>query len=213
MHSDTDLRRIKFVTRRYAELRGGAVRAFVVPYMLLVLVVELARASVFPRPSALVIAGMFALIVSAVPVAVVVDRWLSRRFGRVRFASSLTRAGGFQLYLLGWWGATHIDKTFALHAGMPSAAFLLAAAVGLWFCLRLWPLSIHYAVPALVALGFALAFRDVVDEATHDVWEKNAYVATLLAWTAAGLIDLMLLIRAMPHSATIEEDTVDADAV
>ena len=84
------------------------------------------------------------------------------------------------------------------------------ATVGVWFCVRLWPRSLHYLVPTVVALGFALHYATLRGEQAIDAWELIAYATILLAWTAAGLIDLAMLFKFLPRHA--EGEAVSADA-
>jgi hypothetical protein len=52
-------------------------------------------------------------------------------------------------------------------------------------------LALHYLLPTAVAFAFAVT-------AALEIWELRAYVVTLLAWTAAGSIDLALLLKVLP---------------
>lgn len=87
--------------------------------------------------------------------------------------------------------------------------FLFIAAIAFWCCVRLWPYSSHYAVLTVVTFAIALPFATLTSEAAFESWEIKAFLTVLLGWTAAGLIDLVLLFRALPHRP---EDTVTADA-
>jgi hypothetical protein len=62
----------------------------------------------------------------------------------------------------------------------------------------------------LVALGFALQRATLDGEQAIELWEVKALVASLLAWTAAGLIDLAMLFKFLPPQAEAEAVSVDA---
>jgi len=103
---------------------------------------------------------------------------------------------------------SRLDDVYEAGSGFPSARFLFVAVVGLWFCVRLWPHSLHYLAPTIVAVGFALPSATLSGEHATDFWELKAYGTSLLAWTAAGIIDLMMLLKALPQRP--QEEAADA---
>lgn len=138
------------------------------------------------------------------------NRWMDRRFGRVRSDNPLLGGVGSLLWIYAYLGASFVDDHYAGGAGLPSAKFLVVAAGGLWYCVRRWPYSVHYLVPAAIALGFAIRFAPLRGEAAIEQWEIRAFVATLFSWTAAGLIDLALLFKVLPPRPAEKGTTADA---
>lgn len=134
---------------------------------------------------------------------------MDRRFGRVRFGKPLQQIWGSNLWMFGYFAASYLDDSYATGAGLPSAKFLVIAAGGFWCCVRRWPYSVHYLLPAAIALGAAIRFAELRGEEAIELWEMKAFTATLLAWTAAGLIDLALLFKALQHRPQ-ESASVDA---
>lgn len=206
------LGRIAFVTSHYSALRGGVTRAIAATCILAGGVID----HFFnDRDSGLVraVVGMSNLfLISALGIALMFRsrRWLDQRFGRVRSKNPFPQLVGLFVCQIGFFAVSRLDDFYEAGSGFPSAKFLFVAVVGLWFCIRLWPHSLHYVVPTIVAVGFALPYATLSGEQATDLWEVKAFVTSLLAWTAAGLIDLAMLFRTLPHRP--DEDAVAADA-
>ncbi|HJR60525.1 MAG TPA: hypothetical protein VJ813_14035 [Vicinamibacterales bacterium] len=196
------LRRIRFVTRHYAELRDGVKRAVFVPCILGAWVTDFVQSV---AAGLLIILGLAAL---AVALSTLAGRWMDRRFGRVRSRSEHRPRWDTTVCLVGYLAASHLDKTYGVGGGLPSMTFLAVAGYGIWLAVRLGFYGIHNLLPAAIALGFAIAFIAVTDNEALQIWQWNAMRATLLAWTAAGLIDLALLNKALPQR---QQEHVDVD--
>jgi hypothetical protein len=183
------LRLIRFVTGHYSELRGGVTRAALAP---IVMAVGFAGD---------VFAGSFAFILVNVTFVVgvsnVLNRWMDRRFGRVVAGVNHQRLV-VTVCVVAFFVTMRLDNN-AAGMGRPSLLFLAAAVYGLWLLVRLWPFAIHNLLPVAVAVVVAVTFGGVYGRDEFVVWERYAYALTLLAWTMAGLIDLALLMRALPH--------------
>ncbi len=191
-------------------LRGGVARAIWAPCILAGGVIEYFFND---RESGLVraVIGMSNLfLTSALGIALWFRsrRWLDQRFGRVQ--SKNPQLIGLIVCQVGFFAVSQFDHSYEAGSGFPSAKFLFVAVVGLWFCIRLWPHSLHYLVPTAVAVGFALPYATLSGEEAVDLWVMKAYGTSLLAWTAAGLIDLMMLFKAMPQRP--QQGPVAADA-
>ena len=204
--------RIAFVASRYPTLRGGVTRAVVATC---IMAGGLFDIFFNDRESGLLRAGVGMsnlLVISVIGITLMFRsrRWLDRRFGRVRSSNPALGLAGLAVCQIGFFACTRLDDFYGAGAGYPSASFLFVAAVGAWFCVRLWPRSLHYLVPTVVAVGFALQYATLGGEQAIDSWEVMAYLTTLLAWTAAGLIDLAILCQALPRQP--EGEVVSADA-
>ena len=203
---------VHFVASHYATLRGGVIRAVVAPCFLAgggIYIVVSDRES---GPLLALIGISNALLMAALGLALTFRcrRWLDARFGRVRSANPFLQDIGFLVCQLGFFAFSRLDDFYGTGPGYPSSTCLFVAAVGLWFCVRLWPHSLHYALPTLVALGFALQRATLDGEQAIELWEVKAFAASLLAWTAAGVIDLVILFKALPGQP--EGEAVSADA-
>ena len=199
---DPQLRRIAFVTRHYADLRGGVIRAAVAS---LIIAAGL-TADVVWRTSAFVL--VFAVVVGV--TSLLLGRWMDRRFGRVISGSdyqSRVLAIGVLLFAL----ATRTDHL--VRGTGPSLLFLSAAAFGLWLAIRLWPYGALNLLPSLVAAAVAIDFAGVDSAEALREWERRAYLLTLGAWTLAGLFDLGFLISAMPHRRTRSSEESEGEHV
>ena len=201
--------RSHFVATHYADLRGGVVRAVLAPCLLAGAVIEGVFNNHESRDVRAVILLSNLFLMSALGLVLMFRcrRWIDQRFGRVHSTSSVLEDIGL---LVGPLAFSQLDDFYGAGSGYPSSSFLFVAAVALWFCVRLWPHSLHYAVPTMVALGFALQRATLSGEQAIDSWEMKAIVTSLLAWTAAGLIDLVLLVKALPPHH--EGQAVSADA-
>jgi hypothetical protein len=207
--SDSGLRRIAFVTRHYSSLRHGVARAIFATVLIGALVIELVLDGLLPRGGWRAIVGL-ANICSMAAVGmllcVLARRWMDRRFGRAGTSSPLRSAMEINIWMVAYFVAVRLDS----HLGyeLPSFGFLVVAAYGLWVWVRLWPAGVHYLLPTAVALAFALIHADLRDGAAVDTWELQAYGVTLLAWTAAGMIDCALLLKLLPgrHSEELHAD-------
>ena len=210
--AETALGRIAFVTSHYGTLRGGVARAV---FGTCILAGGVSEYVFNDREPGLVraLVGMSNLFLTSA-LGIALWHWTRRRlddrFGRVRSSNPFPQLVGLAVCQLGFFGACRLDDFYDAGSGFPSARFLFIAAVGLWFCIRLWPRSLHYFVPTIVAFGFALPYATLSGEQTTGVWAMKAYGTSLLAWTAAGLIDLMMLFKAMPQRP--QEGPVTADA-
>ena len=201
------LRRIAFVTRHYSAFRGGVTRALWAPLLLVVGIIELFRPFSGLPGVIFGFSNIFGVAAVGIWLGIRLNRWMDRRFGRVQSASPLKQGLVINLWMFLYLGAHLFDDRYTL--GLPSAKFLVIAGAALWFSLRRWPYSLHYLVPAAIAIGFAIPFAGLRGEEAIDLWEFQAFGSTLLAWTAAGLIDLALLFRALPHRPQ-EATSVDA---
>lgn len=137
-------------------------------------------------------------------------KWMDARFGRVHSDNSLLALWLSNFWLFGYLAMSYVDDHYALGVGWPSARFLFIGAGALWCAVRLWPYSVHYLVVAAVVLGAAMPFAGLRGEAAIEQWGIQAFVATLFAWTAAGLIDLALLFRVLPPRPAEKGTTADA---
>jgi hypothetical protein len=198
------LRRIDLVTRHYGGLRSGVMHAIIAPCLIIVLGIELLSEAVLPRGSWRLTLGLLNIFGSAAAMLLLwffANRWMDRRFGRVRFTSAMHLLRKMWLFNLGvfvFFAASRFDEAYGLGSGLPSFRFLVAAAYGLWVCVRRWQLALHYLLPTASALAFAVIHGNLHDAAAFEIWEQRAYVVTLLAWTAAGLVDFALLLRVLP---------------
>jgi hypothetical protein len=185
---ERDLRRIAFVTRRYTDLRAGILRAFLLP-----LVLALGRAGEHGSPFLLLLVAVAGAIVAA---NTWLETWVDRRFGRVRASDGprLTVVAGVGLFIL-----TSRGDHAAIGSGRPSLLFLAIAAYAAWLCLRNWPFTPYYAVPALAATGAAFLFTFAGDRDAYLLWERHAYFTAVATWSFAGCLDWLLLARAMKH--------------
>jgi len=211
------LERIAFVASRYPTLRGGVTRAVVGICILAGGLFDYFLNDREPGLVRLVIGMSNLFVVSAIGITLMFRsrRWLDRRFGQVRSNNPFPPMIGLLICQVGFFAASRLDHSYVAGSGYPSATFLFVAAVGLWFCARLWPRSLHYLVPTLVAVGFALRYATLRGEGAIDSWEVMAYGTTLIAWIAAGLIDLAMLFRALPHRSDGTSDRLceETDAV
>jgi hypothetical protein len=204
--------RIAFVASRYPTLRGGVTRAVVATC---ILAGGLFDIFFNDRESGLLraVVGLSNLfVVSAIGIVLMFRsrRWLDQRFGRVRSNNPFWGLAGLSVCQIGFFACSRLDDFYGSGSGYPSASFLFVAAVGIWFCVRLWPRSLHYFVPTLVAVGFALQYATLRGEQAIDSWEVMAYATTLVAWIAAGLVDLVILCKVLPRHAEGEAVSVDA---
>ena len=208
--AEPGLQRIAFVTSHYGTLRGGPTRAVFATCILTALIIDAVFNDRGSGPLRALIGVSNLLLMSALGIALMFRcrRWLDQRFGRVHSIHPFLQLMGLLVCQLGFFAVSRLDDVYGAGSGFPSARFLFVAAVGLWFCIRLWPRSLHYAVPTIVALGFALPYATLNGEQAIDVWELRAIVASLLVWTAAGLIDLAMLFRALPHRPEEESHAV-----
>jgi hypothetical protein len=131
---------------------------------------------------------------------------MDRRFGRVHSDRTTLDVWIVNFWMFGYFGVSFLDDSYLAGAGWPSARFLFVAGGALWCSARLWPYTAHYLVVAVVCLVFALPFANVRGEDALELWQLKAYPALLLAWMVAGLIDLTLLFKALPHRP--EEATI-----
>ncbi len=210
---DARLRRISFVTEHYGALRGGVTRALAGPIITLVGALQLLIEYIDPPKVIGLIFGLANIFGFAALVIVLwlrSRRWLDRRFGRVGSGSPLLTSWGILSSQVGYFVASRLDDTYGPGNGIPSIQFLFIAAVALWCCVRLWPRSVHYLVVAAVSVGIALPFATLSGEQAVDAWELRGFVAVLLAWTAAGLIDLAILFNVLPRCPAEEAVSVDA---
>jgi hypothetical protein len=198
------LRWIALVTRHYGALRSGVTRAIFAPGLIAVLGFELLSDAMLPRGAWRLTLGLVNIFGSAAALlllALFANRWMDRRFGRVRSTSTLhllRKIGLLNLCLFLFLAASRFDEAYAMGKGLPSFRFLVAAAYGFWVCVSRWQLALHYLLPTASALAFALTHGSLQDPAAFETWELKAYFVTLLAWTAAGLIDFALLVRVLP---------------
>jgi hypothetical protein len=206
---DPGLRRISLVTRRYGDLRGGVTRATWAPCILAIGTVEYFSVHRGLWGAIFGLLNIFSWSALGIGLWLVARKWMDRRFGLVQSDSPVLEVWIFNLWFFGYFAASFFDDHYAGGAAMPSARFLVIAAGGLWCCARVWPYSLHYLVPAVIALGFAIQFAALSSEQAIELWEIRAFGSTLLAWTAAGLIDLALLFKALPHRPE-EAASVDA---
>ena len=195
------LRRIDFVARHYSTLRGGVVRAVLAPCFLAGLAIYTLVTGRASGPVLGLIGLSIAVLMGVLGLAVTFRcrRWLDARFGRVTSTNPYLQDIGLLVCQVGFFAFSRLDDFYGTAPGYPSSTCLFVAAVGLWFCVRLWPHSLHYAVPTMVALGFALQRATLSGEQAVDAWEMMAIVTSLLAWTTAGLIDLAILVRVLPR--------------
>ena len=210
--AEPGLRRIHFVARHYSTLRGGVIRAVVAPCFLTGLVIYIIVNDRESGPLRLLVGISSVFLMSALGVALTFRcrRWLDARFGRVRSTSPFLQDIGLLVCQVAFFAFSRLDDFYGTGSGYPSSTFLFVAAVGLWFCVRLWPHSLHYAVPTAVALGFALQRATLDGEQAIELWEVRGFAVSLLAWTAAGLIDLVMLFKALPRQPEGEAVSVDA---
>ena len=210
--AERGLTRIHFVATHYATLRGGVIRAAVAPCFLAGGVIYVGAGDRESGPLLALIGISSALLMAVLGFALTFRcrRWLDARFGRVSSTNPYLQDIGLLVCQVGFFAFSRLDDLYGTGPGYPSSTLLFVAAVGLWFCVRLWPHSLHYAVPTLVALGFALQRATLDGEQAIEVWEVQALAASLLAWTAAGLIDLVILLKALPRQP--EGEGVSADA-
>lgn len=197
------LRRIALVTRHYGALRSGVMRAIVASCLVIGLGIEVLSEAVLPRGSWRLTLGLLNIFGSAAVVLLLwflANRWMDSRFGRVRSTSVmhlLRKAWLLNLCMFVFLAASRFDDAYGVGTGLPSFRFLVVGAYGLWVCVSRWPLALHYLVPTAVALAFAVTHVTLKDTAGLEIWELRAYLATLLAWTAAGLIDFALLLKVL----------------
>jgi len=203
--SDTErLRRIALVTRHYGALRSGVTHAIIAPCMIAGIGIELLSEAVLPRGFWRLTLGLVNIFGSAAAMLLLwffANRWMDRRFGRVRSTSALhlpLEMWLMNLYVFVFIAASRFDEAYGMGTGLPSFRFLVAAAYGLWVCVSRWQLALHYLLPTAVAFAFAVTHVTLHDTAAFEIWELRAYVVTLLAWTAAGLIDFALLLKVLP---------------
>jgi hypothetical protein len=198
------LRRIALVTRHYGALRSGVMHAIIASCLIIGLGIELLSEAVLPRGSWRLTLGLLNIFGSAAVVLLLwflANRWMDRRFGRVRSTSVmylLRKTWLLNLCMFVFLAASRFDDAYGVGTGLPSFRFLVAAAYGLWVCVSRWQLALHYLLPTASALAFALTHGSLQDPAAFETWELKAYFVTLLAWTAAGLIDFALLVRVLP---------------
>jgi len=201
-------RHITFVTRNYELVRQGVTRAVFGPCAIGVVIIESFSS---PGPWALVfgLVNIFGFTAVAVVLWVLSTRWMNRRFGRVRTRSPLYSVAHITILNVANFALTRVDNVYGVAPGHQSMQFLGVAAYGLWVCVRLWPYAIHYTVPTAVAFAFALRRANLHGAEAFDTWFLTAASVTLFAWTAAGLIDLALLVKVLPEH---RDAAVNADA-
>jgi hypothetical protein len=204
--------RIHFVATHYSTLRGGVSRAVLAPCLLAIMVIHIVVNDRVSGPLAALISIFNLFLMAALGLALMFRcrRWLDARFGRVCSTNPFLPDIGLLVGQVGFFAFSRLDDFYGVGSGYPSSTFLFVAAVGLWFCVRLRPHSLHYAVPTLVALGFALQRATVTGDQAIELWETKALVTSLLAWAAAGLIDLAMLFKFLPPQAEAEAVSVDA---
>lgn len=203
MDPDSRLRQIVFVARHYRGLKAGVARALWAPLVFALGVIEYLRPLSGIPGLVFGLANILGVSALGIWMWLRVGRWMDRRFGRVQASSqdALLQPWGATFWIAAYWMASVADDYALAGPGLPSAKFLVIAAGAAWCLVRRWPYAIHYLPVAAVALVAALQFPGQRDAEAFDAWVMTAFSTSLLAWTAAGLIDLVILLRALPRPA------------
>lgn len=187
--SDSDLRRITFVTGAYPRMRAAALSVAIGPSVIWLL------RSVRQDDEWGMLIGFAAVFVSSLPLRHA-GCWFDRRFGRV------VRPWDRKFP---WWpfvyGASFpLVVAFddrALSFGGPSPIFLALAAFGLWLTIRDWPYRPQLLVFFATCLVSALALGHVSHQSDFLAWRMRADAAAVLAWMVVGCLDFLTLRRVL----------------
>ena len=207
------LRRIGFVTRHYGALRAGVSRAVAVPMIGAVGALQMLLEYIDPPKVIGLILGLaniFGFAALTIVAWLWSKRWLDRRFGRVQSSSPLLTLAGIVFCQVSYLAASRMDDSYGAGVGLPSFKFLLIAAVATWCAARLWPYSMHYLLVGACAAGMAMPYATLVSEQAVDLWELRAFAAVLVAWAAAGLIDLAIISKVLSGRSAGEPVADDA---
>lgn len=185
------LRRIRFLSRRFLELQGLRV-AFAGGTIAIVLGSYLSVAE--PTTSGSTIAMLVASVLM-IPGEWGLHRYYARTVGR-QVPTPEVRWPTLVFLTICLWIGVYLDRRFpAIPAGGPTMAAVVV--ISLWVAIRDWPWRAHYlgaAAAVAIAFGATVFSADVIDPG---MTLAVTFFVTGLSFAPVGLLDHWLLIRLM----------------
>ena len=206
--TNPDLQLIHLVTRRYAEMQGLRTASHGV--MLLTVWAILGYLSPQKQPLPFAVAATLWAVLSMWAEHRVRFHYAAR-FGRVvlpgsEFEHSFRSLPYYPQMVL-------LISTAVVMGGWFGVVVLPAVAVRFaFFAWRDRPYRTHWLLPALVGLGFFVAFTRITNLAQFREWQWHVIVAGGLSLIVVGLLDHSVLLKGM-HSAAAADSAASVDHV